>query len=283
MREVLKSLAALEGPKSVILISEGLVLEGLEQRRRRHRRDRRRRARQPRRDAARRPGGGRHREPAPDHAARGSRPAGRRARVARRPVARRAASHHRHRRQRLRSASCDRSPATTCSASSRGRAIATAGAIASRSSRTAAAPRCYSRRGFLAPTVAGGDLRRPMPSARRCARRSRSTTCRCGWRRGPTRSRAASRVRLLITAEIERSADQSLDYTAGLVVIDRNNKAVASNVEKRTLAKSEIDPARAVFAGSVLIEPGNLSAAHSRSPTAKGASDRSSARSTRGR
>ena len=76
-------------------------------------------------------------------------------------------------------------------------------------------------------------------------------------RRGPTRSRAAGRVRLLITAEIERSADQALDYTAGLVVIDRNNKAVASNVEKRTLVKShEIDPARAVFAGSVMIEPG---------------------------
>ena len=29
MREVLRSLAALDGPKSVILISEGLVLEGL--------------------------------------------------------------------------------------------------------------------------------------------------------------------------------------------------------------------------------------------------------------
>ena len=29
MREVLRSLAALEGPKSVILISEGLVLDGL--------------------------------------------------------------------------------------------------------------------------------------------------------------------------------------------------------------------------------------------------------------
>ncbi len=69
------------------------MLEGLGSRDGRDRRHRRRCPRQPRRDAARRAVGGRHREPAADDAARGSRPAGRGSRNARRQ--RRAATLHR--------------------------------------------------------------------------------------------------------------------------------------------------------------------------------------------
>ena len=62
---------------------------------------------------------------------------------------------------------------------------------------------------------------------------------------------------MLITAEIERSADQSLDYTAGFIVVDRNNKVVASNVETQTLS-TERRPTRAspCSPAASLLEPG---------------------------
>lgn len=113
----------------------------------------------------------------------------------------------------------------------------------------------YSRRGFLAPTSPGATsaddavsraLRGPLTMNDIPMRIATWTYKEPG----------TSRVRLLITTEIERSEDQALDYTAGLIVIDRNNKAVASNVEKRALVKSPIDAGRAIFAGSVMIDPG---------------------------
>jgi VWFA-related protein len=114
----------------------------------------------------------------------------------------------------------------------------------------------YSRRGFLAPT--GPSATSPTDAVSRALRAPltmndipmRLST----W---TYKEPGGSRVRLLITAEIERAAEQTLDYTAGLVVVDRNNKAVASTVETRTLAASTTDPGRAVFAGSMLIPPGS--------------------------
>ena len=88
MRAVLQSLAGIEGPKSVILISEGLIFEGLGSRDRRTRVDRRRLARHARHPAARRAAVRRVAVAAADHAARGSRPAGHRPRDARRRGAR---------------------------------------------------------------------------------------------------------------------------------------------------------------------------------------------------
>src|SRR5262245_40951837 len=61
----------------------------------------------------------------------------------------------------------------------------------------------------------------------------------------------------MFSAEIDRTADQSLEYTTGVTVIDRNNKVVANNVEaKKTLDASEFDPGLAVFLGTMVIEPG---------------------------
>ena len=113
----------------------------------------------------------------------------------------------------------------------------------------------YSRRGFLAPTSPAATS--PADAINR-ALRSPLTLNDIPLRIATWtyKEPGGSRVRLLITAEVERSEDQTLDYTAGLIVVDRNNKAIASNVEKRTLARSSIDPTRAVFAGSVTIEPG---------------------------
>jgi VWFA-related protein len=65
-----------------------------------------------------------------------------------------------------------------------------------------------------------------------------------------------SKVRLLITAELERTMDQSLDYTAGLLLVDRTNRAVASNVELRPLDHNPATPSVAVFARSLLVDPG---------------------------
>jgi VWFA-related protein len=65
-----------------------------------------------------------------------------------------------------------------------------------------------------------------------------------------------SKVRLLVTAELEHPRDQSLEYTAGLLLVDRNNRAVASNVETRPLSPSTTNADMAVFARSLVIEPG---------------------------
>jgi VWFA-related protein len=65
-----------------------------------------------------------------------------------------------------------------------------------------------------------------------------------------------TKVRLLITAEVERNADQKLEYTTGLLLVDRNNRAVATNVETRPLRQLDTNPGVAVFAGSVLVEAG---------------------------
>jgi VWFA-related protein len=113
----------------------------------------------------------------------------------------------------------------------------------------------YSRRGFLANTA---------PSATTAADAvTRALRAPLTMNEVPMRlatwtykEPGGSKVRLLITAEVERTADQSLDYTAGLLVIDRNNRAVASNVETKPLRQSEANPGVAMFAGSVLVDPG---------------------------
>jgi len=66
----------------------------------------------------------------------------------------------------------------------------------------------------------------------------------------------SSKVRLLITAELEGTSDQAPEYTAGLLLVDRNSRAVASNVELQPLPHSSANPGVAVFARSLLIDPG---------------------------
>jgi VWFA-related protein len=113
----------------------------------------------------------------------------------------------------------------------------------------------FSRRGFLAPTspaatspadAVGRALRAPLTMNDVPMRLATWTYKQPG----------SGRVRLLITAEIERTPTQPLDYTAGFVLVDRNNKSVASAVEVQTLAANELDPGVAVYAGALPIEPG---------------------------
>src|SRR5690606_459302 len=65
-----------------------------------------------------------------------------------------------------------------------------------------------------------------------------------------------ARVRLLITAEVERLADQSLEYTSGMLVVRSDGTAVASPVETQPFDLNESQPGVAVYAGSLLVDPG---------------------------
>jgi VWFA-related protein len=111
------------------------------------------------------------------------------------------------------------------------------------------------RRGFLAPTSPGATT--PADAVSKALRAPltlnelpmRMTTWTYKEPGGP-------RVRVMLTAEIERTADQALDYTTGIAVMDRNNRVVVNNVAPQKLETNESDSALAVFLGSVLVEPG---------------------------
>jgi tetratricopeptide (TPR) repeat protein len=113
----------------------------------------------------------------------------------------------------------------------------------------------YSRRGFLATTgVAATSPAEAVGKALRAPLTLNDVPMRLAtW---TYKEPGGGRVRLLLTAEVERPADQSLEYTAGLAVIDRNNKVIVNNVEPRTFRASENDPGLAVYAGSVVLEAG---------------------------
>jgi VWFA-related protein len=113
----------------------------------------------------------------------------------------------------------------------------------------------YSRRGFLAPTAptattaadaVGKALRAPLTL----------TDLRLRMATWTYKEPGGARVRLLLTAEVERSVDQPLDYTAGVILIDRNNRVLVNSVEPKKLTASTADPAIAVFASTMLLEAG---------------------------
>ena len=63
-------------------------------------------------------------------------------------------------------------------------------------------------------------------------------------------------LRVLVAAEVERLADQTLDYTAGLMLVNRNNRGLIPAVELKKLTVKDGDPGTAVYAGSLTVEPG---------------------------
>jgi VWFA-related protein len=113
----------------------------------------------------------------------------------------------------------------------------------------------YSRRGFLASTSPNATT--PADAVTR-ALRAPLTMNDVPMRLATWtyKEPGGSKVRLLVAAEVERTADQALEYTAGLILVDRNNRAIASNVETRPLRESSTNPGVAVYAGSVLLDPG---------------------------
>ena len=112
------------------------------------------------------------------------------------------------------------------------------------------------RRGFLAPTspaatspadAVGRALRAPLTMNDLPMRIATWTYKEPG----------STRVKLLMTVEVERSPGQALNYTAGLLLVDRANKVVTSAVEPKTLVESPTDPAVAVWAAALPVDPGS--------------------------
>jgi VWFA-related protein len=113
----------------------------------------------------------------------------------------------------------------------------------------------YSRRGFLAATAPSATtatdavsraLRAPL-TINDIAMRLATWTY---------KEPGGSKVRVLVTAEIERTTEQPLIYTSGMLLIDRSNRAVATEVETRALRPNEANPTVAMFAGSLVLDPG---------------------------
>ena len=61
---------------------------------------------------------------------------------------------------------------------------------------------------------------------------------------------------MLIAAEIERLAGQSLEYTTGMALVNRQGRGVAPPTALKTLAEKSGDPGTAVFSGMVAVDPG---------------------------
>ena len=65
-----------------------------------------------------------------------------------------------------------------------------------------------------------------------------------------------ARVRVLIAAEVERLAGQPLDYTAGMVMVNKQGRGFAPAVAPRTLSEKAGDPGTAVFAAAMTVDAG---------------------------
>ena len=66
-----------------------------------------------------------------------------------------------------------------------------------------------------------------------------------------------SRVRLIVAAEVERGSAESLRYAAGLVVATKDGKVVAASEEPRELKALEGDDSLATYGGMVVLDPGS--------------------------
>ena len=64
------------------------------------------------------------------------------------------------------------------------------------------------------------------------------------------------KVRVLIAAEVERLVDQVLDYTVGMAIVNKEGRGVAPPVELKRLIEKSGDPGTAVFSGMLAVDPG---------------------------
>ena len=65
-----------------------------------------------------------------------------------------------------------------------------------------------------------------------------------------------SKVRVLIAAEVERLAGQSLEYTTGMALVNRQGRGIAPATALKTLTEKAGDPGTAVFSGMLSVDPG---------------------------
>jgi VWFA-related protein len=64
------------------------------------------------------------------------------------------------------------------------------------------------------------------------------------------------RVRLLVAAEVERLAGQPLEYTVGVAVVNKQGRGMAPPTELKKLTEKPGDPGTAVFSNMLVVEPG---------------------------
>jgi VWFA-related protein len=65
-----------------------------------------------------------------------------------------------------------------------------------------------------------------------------------------------NKVRVLIAAEVERLAGQSLEYTTGMALVNRQGRGIAPATVLKTLTEKAGDPGTAVFSGMLSVDPG---------------------------
>jgi len=66
----------------------------------------------------------------------------------------------------------------------------------------------------------------------------------------------SGKIRVLVSAEAERLVDQPLDYTVGMAITNKQGRGVAPPVELKKLVEKSGDPGTAVFSGLLMVEPG---------------------------
>ncbi len=65
-----------------------------------------------------------------------------------------------------------------------------------------------------------------------------------------------SKVRVLIAAEVERLAGQSLEYTTGMALVNRQGRGVSPATVMKTLTEKAGDPGTAILTGMMSVDPG---------------------------
>lgn len=111
------------------------------------------------------------------------------------------------------------------------------------------------RRAFLAPE--GPPPATPIDALKRTLRSPTAATAlplrATTW---TYKEPGSSRVRLVIAAEAERGIDDPLRYAAGLVVATKEGKVIAASEDARDLVPSPADETRVTYAGLVTVDPG---------------------------
>lgn len=64
------------------------------------------------------------------------------------------------------------------------------------------------------------------------------------------------RVRVLVSAEVERLAGQPLDYTVGVAIVDKQGRGAGPPTALKQLKEKAGDPGTAVYTGMLLVDPG---------------------------
>jgi VWFA-related protein len=65
-----------------------------------------------------------------------------------------------------------------------------------------------------------------------------------------------SKIRVLVSAEVERLADQPLDYTVGMAIVNKQGRGFAPPAELKKLSAKAGDVGTAVFSGMLQVDPG---------------------------